>query len=633
MATTLRTLLSTPLVAFNYVLPATVHVIAPATVPRRFLRALSLGTNFIPTDHRFVREGISTSLNAFEKRLAWTQHFGLPIVGEQYPLFKLKQGSSPPKLNKATTDYLKDVKNKLEKALSHTHSKRGSHFVKEIEHVQKWAAGKFIIKPADKNLGLTVMTLETYKRLCNEYLTANTKQIETPADVQVERLKNIATRTILDFSHCIDAGVKDYLLAKEKEACNLASFYILPKMHKQPVGARPIVAAHSCPFTPLSKWLSKVLHPCVARLDQFLRDSSELTQILTQTTFPRDCVLVTFDVESMYPNMDKDIAIEGVIFTLSKSYPRKHPTWAQLAFSIIEALFERCYFVFDDKIYHQSKGIAMGTASAPDIANCYLAKLEQQFCNEMGKSKVFIYKRFIDDGFAVVDSIETANSMINLLQHKSGLKLTFDISAEEATFLDLHISKETLFQNTGLLSFRTHRKAMNKFLYLPAFSSHHPASIKSWVFAEILRLRNTTLRDTDFIHSATFFLEQLRKRGYSDTIIHSALDMLPDELFSPFVWRGKQQNLPTLITNSGQAFAPSPPLIFRAPFALQHHIKYGPILYDGFEQFCKGLPRAEVTNPNPTRSHLILANTLAKSLSNRLVKARLSSGKFTKKRN
>ncbi len=204
------------------------------------------------------------------------------------------------------------------------------------------------------------------------------------------------------------------------------------------------------------------------------------------------------------------------------------------------------------------------------------------------------------------------------------MKLTWEISELKATFLDLEIFKNTLFQNTGLLSFRTFRKAMNKFLYLPAFSSHHPATVKSWVYAEILRLRNTTLLDDDFFAAAVFFLQQLRCRRYSNKIIQSALDMLPEKLFSPISWVKKRLET-ALIDDSGRIFIASPPLIFRAPFARQHHIKYGPILHENFDTLATELSKgAQMSNPNPTCSQsLVMANTLAKSLSSRLVSAKL----------
>jgi hypothetical protein len=311
-----------------------------------------------------------------------------------------------------------------------------------------------------------------------------------------------------------------------------------------------------------------------------------------------------------------------VTFAILNAYGIKIPRWMPVAMAITRALFQQCYF--DDKVCKQSNGIAMGTNAAPDIANCYLAPIEKYLSEKLG-SRLFLYKRFIDDGFAIVDNEETAQLIIRELQNRSHLKLTWELSDLSAHFLDLEVYKGALSSNTGLLCFRTFRKTMNKFLYLPAFSSHHPATVKSWVFAEILRLRNTSLLDDDFLSATKFFLQQLRCRGYSSMVIQSALDMLPADLFSPFT-RVRKYVLSPLIDNSGQVMVNTPPLIFRAPFALQHNIKYGPILNDGFEELLQQLLGARVANPNPIRSQLLMmANTLAKSLSDRLVRAEYRS--------
>jgi hypothetical protein len=194
------------------------------------------------------------------------QVFGLHQDGDQYPLFKLKKGSSPPKLYNITSNYLNIVKNKLSSAISRTHYLKKDYFVKEIERFASWASGSIIVKPADKNLGLTVMTCQTYVALCSDYLVKTCSPIRESEDLVLQYLRNITTEMV--------------------------------QLH-----SKVIVVLHSSPFSTLSVWLGKVLHPCVIRLSQHLRDSSELTQVLASTPFPSSVKLLTFDVESMYPSM------------------------------------------------------------------------------------------------------------------------------------------------------------------------------------------------------------------------------------------------------------------------------------------------------------------------------------------
>lgn len=618
-------LLRTPLVAFNFILPSSAHIISPAIVPRRFARLLSLGTHFIPTDAEFVKKCVKQSLNQFDSRLTWTEKFGFKEDGMTYPLFKMKRANHAPEPSSTLASYLSSVKENLTMVLHNTPFKRGSYFVKEIEQFASWASGRVIVKPADKNLGLTVMSVDFYENLCLDYLEKNCICLLDSENMVVDFMHHSTGKLLNKHRSAVSGEVWQSLYFEEMQLKHVASFYGLPKLHKQPISLRPIVASHSAPLSKLSLWLSKVLSPCVSRLDSYLRDSSDLSTILTTTTFPKDCVFLTFDVVSMYPNMNRDKAVQGVWTALQLGGYDKAPNWAHFAVDITKMLFDHGYSMFDGKVYKQTSGIAMGTNAAPDLANCYLTPYEIDF--HQVQESIMLYKRFIDDGMSIVNSVDTAKAIIHTLK-QSGLDFTFDISTESVHFLDLEIFKGPLFANTGLLSFRTYRKTMNRFLYLPAFSAHHPSTIRSWVYAEVLRLRNTNLLDSDFLDAFDFFLDMLIKRGYDINLIESSLNMLPEELWSPFVKRKTFAGPKPLVDNSGQIYKECPPLVFRAPYAKDLFVPYGSILHDGFEDWADSVsPGAKLANPDPTApaklaNKLILANTQAPSLAQRLIRAK-----------
>lgn len=618
-------LLKTPLVAFKFVLPSSAHIIPPTYVPRRFLRLLSLGTHFIPTDAEFVKKCVKQSTYQFDNQLAWTEIFGFKEPRMMYPLFKMKKANQAPETSSALTSYLSNVKENLEHVLNNTPFKRGSFFVKEIEQFASWASGRVIVKAADKNLGLTVMSTDVYENLCLDYLNKNCVCLLDSEDMVVDFMHHSVDKLLKKHQATVSAEVWQSLHVGEMQLKHVASFYGLPKLHKQPVSLRPIVASHSAPLSKLSVWLSKVLSPCVSRLESYLRDSSDLSTLLTSTTFPKDCAFLTFDVVSMYPNMKRDIAVQGIWAALQLGGYDNAPRWAHFAVEIAKMLFDHGYSMFDGKVYKQTSGIAMGTNAAPDLANCYLTPYECDF--HLVKESILLYKRFIDDGMAIVNSEDTAKSIIHALK-QSGLEFTYDISTESVHFLDLEIFKGQLFANSGLLSFRTYRKTMNRFLYLPAFSAHHPSTIRSWVYAEVLRLRNTNLLDSDFLDAFDFFLNMLLKRGYDISLIEASLDMLPEELWSPFVRKKTLADQKPLVDNSGQTFVECPPLVFRAPYAKDLFIPFGSILYDGFETWADSISLgARLANPDPTAptkpaKRLVLANTHAPSLAQRLIRAK-----------
>lgn len=573
----------------------------PAVVPRRFLRLLSMGAKFIPANPNFVTQQLPKSLEKFELALRWTQIFGWPNTSSKYPLFRPKSKATPPPLSPENFKYFSSVQERFKPFLASRH--RPSFFDKEISSFQSWAGKNFVIKVADKNLGLVVMTIDTYNRLCFDYLDENCDLcVESESDTTRRLSGSIAD--ILGFAEatgCVSRNVSTWMRECESSYTRLSPFYILPKLHKFPIASRPIVAAHSAPFTSLSLWLSKVLHPVVARLPAFLKDSRELIQLLLKTTFSPDVDLVCFDVVSMYPSMRLDRCLTGVRYALKRAYPSGAPKWSTLVLQIMEQLFNNTFFIFEGKVFKQRNGIAMGTPAAPDLANAYLSDIEESFVKD---PNILFYKRFIDDGLCIVTH-GYAPKVLEALA-VSGLSFTHTISSSCAVFLDLEVFKGPLFYSTGMLSFKTFHKSMNRFLYLPAFSSHHPTTIRSWIAGEIVRLRNTCLSDEDFSRVVSFFLKNLRRRNYSKQIILDALERLPT-LLSPLSRSWPSSTLPPLVNETGEAFAVSPPMIFRAPFSLHMNIPYGEILH---------------SNLNPEHHHNItVANTAPSSLAKRIIKA------------
>ena len=87
-------------------------------------------------------------------------------------------------------------------------------------------------------------------------------------------------------------------------------FYILPKLHKNPIVGRPIVAGHSWITVGCSKLLTSLLKSIIPCFPNVLKDSTSLIKIIESTTFDRNMFLCTLDVVSLYTNIPVDHAIE-----------------------------------------------------------------------------------------------------------------------------------------------------------------------------------------------------------------------------------------------------------------------------------------------------------------------------------
>ena len=128
-----------------------------------------------------------------------------------------------------------------------------------------------------------------------------------------------------------------------------------------------------------------------------------------------------------------------------------------------------------------------------------------------GLAWVPLWRRYIDDGFAVVQR----SQLDRLLRAFDTFhpKLTFKVkwSFHDAVFLDLQI-----FRHNRSLATRLYRKPLNAYLYLNP-SSSHPTACYRFIRGEIIRcLRCCSLR-LDFVREVAFLRRKLLLRGYLPT--------------------------------------------------------------------------------------------------------------------
>ena len=132
--------------------------------------------------------------------------------------------------------------------------------------------------------------------------------IETDTDLTPQHTLDINTfvQQLLDDEE-IDDKCHAFLRI-DKERTSL--FYMLPKIHKRldnPPG-RPIVSGNGCPTERISQLVDFFLQPTVKELPSYLRDTTHfLCRLQNLGTLPRDCLLVTMDVASLYTNIPNDL--------------------------------------------------------------------------------------------------------------------------------------------------------------------------------------------------------------------------------------------------------------------------------------------------------------------------------------
>ena len=361
-----------------------------------------------------------------------------------------------------------------------------------------------VLKHADKNLGLVPVHWHTYRNMCLDHIgnrDVYTECQQFPIQNIVNRMRNIIGT----------ARAPPYKIAKwlqfADEDTKPSPFYVMPKIHKQKLFAsRPVQAQHSYVLTPLSRDLTEVLQKAVEEIPTISKDSKTTAQELDTFFFERPGVFLTYDVEAMYPSIDLNDAI-SILKENVQALNEKNGFWLK----VLQLILFNNYVSFNETVYRQMKGTAIGTCMAPPFANLYF---HYRYKNVLENNKILFQRRFIDDGFVIIESKSDATNLMETMSKTTNLKFTYEISNEKAIFLDFEIFKGRRFETQKKLDFKPFFKPTNKFLYLPANSNHPIAMKKAIVKGEAIRcLRNSTNK-TEWLKAMDKIFKGLLERGY-----------------------------------------------------------------------------------------------------------------------
>ena len=176
------------------------------------------------------------------------------------------------------------------------------------------------------------------------------------------------------------------------------------------------------------------------------------------------------------------------------------------------------FFEFDDHFYKQIRGLPMGCSLSGLLAIIFMDTLESNALHSV--SNVPLFRRYVDDCFALVSSREEALHLLTELnsQHPS---ITFEIEHpnSESTLSLLDFTVTIDFANGHIFKF--YRKHARKHVFVN-HKSHLPSSAKThFIRNEKDRIAARCTKRLDKQQSQEKFNNILRLNGYPDNIIHS----------------------------------------------------------------------------------------------------------------
>ncbi|KNZ49139.1 reverse transcriptase, partial [Puccinia sorghi] len=370
----------------------------------------------------------------------------------------------------------------------------------------------YIFKPCDKNLGMSILPSSWYVQECKRQLSdLSTYELAT-VDVAALSHRLIELTDCSTFTKQARKFVRHTLIEPA-----LPEFYVLPKVHKQPIRGRPIVPSHKWITTNLSKWLDYQLRPFLSSYPWILRDSKTLLRHLDTLALPTSSEkiwLLTADMTSFYSSIPTDEGIK--IIRWMASIHKRSDDDADVLGQSLEFILKNNYLAFGSSVYRQVNGTAMGTACAPAFANLYAAAYESLTLDKKPPSLLY-YGRYLDDILVIVKgSIANVEHVKTFVNHTlQTMELSWTVSPTSLPFLDitLQVDEDPDSLKRSIVT-SVYQKPSNAYQYIP-WSSYHPPKVKlAFVKGELVRYARICSTKAAFSKVSLRFYERLRARGY-----------------------------------------------------------------------------------------------------------------------
>ena len=517
------------------------------------IETLSLGLNYVPPSTAYPCDKLTTCFQDFIHKLKWRYFWNhrqcLSALNtpnnkilDILPL-KLRSRLAPTKApaNSKLETFATSTHLALHQLLSvpRTPNTEDSLIIKRVDHLKHFFSTQgptgLILKPADKGGATVILHHDFYKAKMLQLLDESKTFFQV---IPLDPIPALLVRIQDALTHLKKIGIlnnRTFNMIKPDAKSRCPSLYGLPKIHKVLVSFRPIISGNGHPTEAISILIDYLLQPYSTRNPFYLKDSTQLLNILTGLATLRQAaipikqpeviddttLLFNLDVIGMYTNIplteaetsatdcvneDTSLLIRGKNTRFNK----------RLVAALLHLTLFNNYFRFNNVFYHQTHGIAMGTPCACTVSDIFICRFMDKALQN-APLKPTIYKQYRDDGFGVWThgpaALESFRDYLNSLHPTIKFTLNFGRTID---YLDLRLTLDKY----GHIQSETFYKETETFEYLHPLSNHPPHCKQNIALSQQIRhIRNCSTRSS-FRHHTLLLKHNLVKRGYKKMLVN-----------------------------------------------------------------------------------------------------------------
>ena len=489
-----------------------VHNLAPASefqVPGYVLQHISKGGKFIPTVSHTPVQQLKFGLPALRRSLLLKAFFKDKRQDFRKTVSRCKLPSSwSPPANEHVEQYMRLSEDSLDNFEPQAFQNNWTWVDRKARQWLARHSADLVVVDCDKGLGEAIVPRKWLRNQVHRQLAQGYVQCSSDAYFAGMRESKAGAMALVEFFfsfQVISADLRRFLLHRFfRDAAG--TFRILVKVHKEPIGSRPVCNLRQTWFTPFAVFLVQQLAPLQKHIPTVILSTDELLKKLDQLQCREGMHLITLDVVNLYPSICRSHMLSLVVPLIRSKFACQ-----QLATFVIEVLamvLSVVFVEFEGVLYKAEEGIPTGLSVAGVLANLYLSHFDSFLQCSLG-SDLQLVVRYIDDLLLICATAETNILSLANSWHTS---LSFDLSgSHEVNFLDVSLNVEM----NRTIHWSMFSKPKNLYLYVPAASNHPPSCFISLQVGGIVRCfrRNKSLKDA--AQHIEVFKGRLKDRGFS----------------------------------------------------------------------------------------------------------------------
>ena len=193
----------------------------------------------------------------------------------------------------------------------------------------------------------------------------------------------------------------------------------------------------------LSKWLASLLELVLKRFSTHcIRDSFTFADAIHNSKDSNNLLMCSFDISSLFTNVPLEETINICADALYCDVSDAQPFISKAVFiELMKSATSGVEFSFNDIMYKQTDGVAMGSPLGPALANIFVGFYEKKLFSQISKPST--YFTYVDDTFAMYRNKEESENFFKQLNclHPS-FKFTFEKEKNNCLpFLDVNLER------------------------------------------------------------------------------------------------------------------------------------------------------------------------------------------------